>query len=66
MGARRTREKWSGLVDEAAGVPRDRYLELAPKHWPTARARLSPKELELPFGHITVPPPLPKEQPSPN
>jgi hypothetical protein len=44
--------------------PRDRYLELAPKYWRATRARLSPKELELPLGPITVPPPLPKEQPS--
>lgn len=43
--------------------PRDRYLELAPKYWPATRARLSPKELQLPLGHITVPPPS-KEQPS--
>lgn len=47
--------------------PRDRYLELAPKYWRATRARLSPKELELPLGHITVPPPLPpQEQPSPD
>jgi transposase len=26
----------------------------------------SPEELELPLGHITVPPPPPKEQPSSN
>jgi len=44
--------------------PRDRYLELAPKYWRSTRARLSPKELELPLGHIAVPPPPPKEQPS--
>ncbi len=44
--------------------PRDRYLELAPKYWRPTRVRLSPKELELPLGHITVPPPPPKEQPS--
>ncbi len=44
--------------------PRDRYLELAPKYWRPTRVRLSPKELELPLGHITVPPPSPKEQPS--
>jgi hypothetical protein len=37
--------------------PRDRYLELAPKYWRATRARLSPRELELPLGHITVPPP---------
>lgn len=46
--------------------PRDRYLELAPKYWRLTRARLSPKELELPIGHITVPPPLPKQQASPD
>jgi transposase len=37
--------------------PRDRYLELAPKYWRGTRARLSPDELQLPLGHITVPPP---------
>lgn len=41
--------------------PRDRYLELAPKYWRATRARLSPGELELPLGHITVPPPPPAE-----
>jgi transposase len=46
--------------------PRDRYLELAPKYWRATRARLSPKELELPIGHITVPPPPSKEQASPD
>ncbi len=46
--------------------PRDRYLELAPKYWRTTRARLSPKELELPLGHITVPAPAPEEQPTPD
>lgn len=46
--------------------PRDRYLELAPKYWRDTRARLSAKELALPLGPITVPAPLPKEQPSPN
>jgi len=46
--------------------PRDRYLELAPKYWCATRARLSPKELELPLGHITVPPPLPKKESSPD
>lgn len=44
--------------------PRDRYLELAPKYWRATRARLSPSELELPLGHITVPPPPSKQQPS--
>jgi transposase len=40
--------------------PRDRYLELAPKYWARTRARLDPRELELPLGHVTVP--LPAEQ----
>lgn len=43
--------------------PRDRYLELAPKHWAGTRARLDPKELELPIGHITLPPPA-EQQPA--
>jgi hypothetical protein len=46
--------------------PRDRYLELAPKYWRATRARLSPEELKLPLGPITVPPPPSKEQPSSN
>jgi transposase len=43
--------------------PRDRYLELAPKHWARTRARLDRKELELPIGHITLPPST-EEQPA--
>lgn len=35
--------------------PRDRYLELTPLFWAQTRARLNPRELELPFGHLTVP-----------
>jgi transposase len=46
--------------------PRDRYLELAPRYWRATRARLSVKELASDLGLITVPPPLPKEQPSSN
>jgi transposase len=41
--------------------PRDRYLELAPKYWARTRVRLDQAELELPIGHVTVPP-LPAEQ----
>lgn len=37
--------------------PRERYLELSPRFWSKTRSRLDPKELELPVGHITVPPP---------
>ena len=35
---------------------RERYLELSPRYWRMTRARLDPRELELPVGHITVPP----------
>jgi len=42
--------------------PRDRYLELAPKYWSRTRARIPERELELPLGHVTVPPP--EQQPS--
>ncbi len=44
--------------------PRDRYLELAPRYWTTTRARLDERELELPLGHLTVPPP-PEQKPPP-
>jgi len=36
--------------------PRDRYLELAPKHWLTTRARLSPAELAAPLSAFEIPP----------
>jgi transposase len=45
--------------------PRDRYLELAPKYWSRTRARLDQRELELPLGHVTVPPSA-KQQSSPS
>jgi transposase len=35
--------------------PKDRYLELAPRYWAQTRARLDARELELPFGPLTVP-----------
>jgi transposase len=37
--------------------PRDRYLELAPQHWPSTRARLDAAELARPLRAISVPPP---------
>ena len=37
--------------------PRDRYLELAPKHWSRTRTRLSPDELEAPLSAFEIPPP---------
>ncbi len=36
--------------------PRDRYLELAPKYWPTTRAKLAPQELDAPLCSFTIPP----------
>src|SRR5262249_21407628 len=42
--------------------PRERYLELAPKDWLRTRARLDPKEMKLPLGHVTVPPPSAEEK----
>jgi hypothetical protein len=45
--------------------PSDRYLELAPKYWAATRARIPQRELELPIGHVTVPPSA-EQQPSPN
>jgi hypothetical protein len=42
--------------------PRDRYLELAPRYWAKTRARLDERQLDLPVGALTIPPP--EEQPS--
>jgi len=36
--------------------PHERYLELAPQHWLTTRARLDPVELERPLSYVAVPP----------
>lgn len=36
--------------------PRDRYLELAPQHWPATRARLDEADLARPLAQISVPP----------
>lgn len=38
--------------------PRERYLELAPKHWPGTRARLRPEELATPLCAFEIPPPI--------
>jgi transposase len=46
--------------------PRDRYLELTPKYWARTRATLDERELHLPLGHVTVPPPPAKEQSASN
>src|ERR1700690_1162740 len=45
--------------------PCDRYLELAPKYWARTPSRLHQRELELPLGHVTMPPSA-KEQASAN
>lgn len=37
--------------------PEDRYLELAPKYWPAARAQLDPVELDLERGPLAIPEP---------
>jgi transposase len=37
--------------------PRDRYIELSPKHWAHTRTRLDPSEMARPLGRVTVPPP---------
>jgi transposase len=37
--------------------PRDRYLELAPRHWLATRARLRPEELAAPLSAFEIPPP---------
>jgi hypothetical protein len=39
--------------------PKDRMIELAPKHWVATRARLADAELAEHVGTITVPPPPP-------
>jgi transposase len=44
--------------------PRDRYLELTPKYWAATRARLDERELQLPIGHVTVPPRRAEQQPA--
>jgi hypothetical protein len=35
--------------------PKERYLELAPKHWKTTRAKLRADELGAPLGAFTIP-----------
>jgi transposase len=43
------------LVRVLVHWPPDRYLELTPLFWAKTRARLDARELELPFGDLTVP-----------
>ena len=38
--------------------PRDRYLELSPKHWAASRARLDGAQLGRELGTVDVPPPI--------
>lgn len=42
--------------------PTGRYLELSPARWEATRERLSPAELALEIGHLTVPPPLEQQR----
>jgi transposase len=44
------------LLRVLAHWPRDRYLELAPKHWTATRARLDPAELDAEIGPLSIPP----------
>lgn len=37
--------------------PRERYLELAPKHWTATRQKLDKLELDTPISSFTIPPP---------
>lgn len=49
--------------------PKERYLELSPKHWVHTRSRLDPAQLQAELGPLTIPPPLPsttEEQPISN
>jgi transposase len=39
--------------------PRDRYRELAPRHWLATRGRLRPEELAAPLSAFDIPPPAP-------
>ena len=43
--------------------PDERYLELAPKHWASTRARLNADELDMPLSGFQVPPPQPTPDP---
>jgi hypothetical protein len=38
--------------------PKDRYLELAPKYWPSTRARLDARQLAAELGPLTIPEPI--------
>lgn len=44
--------------------PRDRYLELSPRHWQATRARLRPEELAAPLSAFEVPPAEPTSPPT--
>lgn len=45
------------VIRVMAHWPRDRYLELSPLHWRSARGRLLPDELAREYGPLTVPAP---------
>jgi transposase len=49
------------VIRVLAHWPSHRYLELAPRYWAATRARLDERELELPVGNLTVPPPTEQE-----
>lgn len=45
--------------------PRDRYLELAPRHWKATRAKLITAEVDAELGPLTVPPAEPPVEKKP-
>jgi transposase len=50
------------VIRVMAHWPRDRYLELSPLHWRSARGRLLPDELAREYGPLTVPAPREAER----
>jgi hypothetical protein len=44
------------IIRVLAFWPRERMLELTPKHWARTRARINAKELAVEIGDLTVPP----------
>lgn len=53
------------LIRVLAHWPKDRYLELAPRHWKATRARLDITEIDAEVGPLSVPPSLPPTEKQP-
>lgn len=54
--AHRRQDPWPGNGRLEPYWPRERYLELAPKHRSATRARLRPEELDAPLFAFEIPP----------